>query len=98
MANCVEGSREVKEDEVADFTGVCSDEEIIGDLDQSGLTHTQLKRSHSHVYQLNQTDKTGTLKFHITQLHLQHNTLLSLPSLHTLTPLLLFSLLARCSQ
>ncbi len=37
MANSVESSREVEEDEDTDFAGVSSDKKVVGDLDQSGL-------------------------------------------------------------
>lgn len=38
VAKCDEGSKEAKEDEDAGFPGVCSEKEIIGDLDHSGLS------------------------------------------------------------
>ena len=34
MGDCVEGCREVQEDQNTDVARICSDEEVIGDLDE----------------------------------------------------------------
>lgn len=41
MGDCVEGCREVQENEDADVTGINSDEEVIGDLLWVALKHIQ---------------------------------------------------------
>ena len=37
MGDCVEGCREVQEDQNTDVARICSDEEVVGDLDEGSF-------------------------------------------------------------